>query len=78
MRLVGLAPDGTVYLPAAFAGDEPTITDRAIRDGQRPASCHSHTFVSLEWLARVAPDKADLWARVERAAIYFYTRRLGR
>jgi hypothetical protein len=70
MRQVGLAPDGTIYLPAAFAGDEREMANRAIRDGQYPVTHKRHAFVPADWLARTAPDKADLRASVEKAMVY--------
>jgi hypothetical protein len=73
MRRVGLSPDGTIYLPAAFAGDELEMTVRAIREGEFPVTHLLHTFVPSGWLARVAQDKAELCASVEKAVIHFYT-----
>jgi hypothetical protein len=73
MRRVRLAPDGTIYLPAAFAGDELEMADRAIRDGQHPVTYIPHAFVPTDWIARVAPDKADLCASAERFAVHFFT-----
>jgi hypothetical protein len=73
MRRVGLAPDGTIYLPAAFAGDEREMADRAERDGQYPVTYMNHAFVPADWIARVAPDKADLCASAERFEVHFFT-----
>ena len=73
MRRVGLAPDGTIYLPAAFAGDELEMADRAIRDGQCSVDYMDHAFAPSDWIARVAPDKADLCASAERLAGHFFT-----
>jgi hypothetical protein len=73
MRRVGLAPDGTIYLPVAFAGDEFEMADRAERDGQYPVTYMHHAFAPADWIARVAPDKADLCASAERFAVHFFT-----
>jgi hypothetical protein len=73
MRRVGRAPGGTIYLPAAFAGDELEMADRAIRDGQYPVNYMDHAFAPSDWIARVAPDKADLCASAERFAVHFFT-----
>ena len=75
MRRVGLAPDGTIYLPVAFAGDELEMEDRAIRDDQHSVSHMSHMFVPCDWIARVAPDKAELCKSAERYAVHFFTGR---
>jgi hypothetical protein len=73
MRRVGLAPDGTIYLPVAFAGDEPEMEDRAIRDDQHTVHHRSHMFVPCDWIGRVAPDKADLCKSAERYAVHVFT-----
>jgi hypothetical protein len=73
MRRVGLAPDGTIYLPAAFAGDEQEMAARAIREGQFPVAHMRHTFAPSDWIARAAPDKADLCASAEKFAVHFFT-----
>jgi hypothetical protein len=58
MRRVGLAPDGTIYLQVAFAGDEREMEDRAIRHGQHHVTCMEYAFVAPDWIARVAPGRA--------------------
>jgi hypothetical protein len=73
MRWVGLAPDGTIYLPLAFAGDEIGMADLAIRDGQHPVTHVHHAFVPVDWIARVAPGEADLCASAESFALHFFT-----
>jgi hypothetical protein len=77
MRRVILAPDGTIYLPVAFGGDEQEMTARAIRDGVYPVTSQAHTFAPADWLAKVAPEKADLCAGAQRAAIHFFTGYVG-
>jgi hypothetical protein len=73
MTRVGLAPDGTIYLPAAFAGDELEMAERATREGQYPVIYMNHAFTPADWIARVAPDKADLCASAESFAVHFFT-----
>jgi hypothetical protein len=73
MRRVGLAPDGTIYLPAAFAGEEQEMAERASRESQYPVVYLHHAFAPADWIARVALDKADLCASAERFAVQFFT-----
>ena len=73
MRRVGLAPDGTIFLPVAFAGDEQEMADRAIRGGQHPVIYMDHAFAPADWIAKVAPDKADLCKSAERYTVHFFT-----
>jgi hypothetical protein len=73
MRRVGLAPDRTIYLPAAFAGDEQEMAERASRESQYAVVYLHHAFAPADWIARVAPDKADLCASAERFAVHFFT-----
>jgi hypothetical protein len=73
MRRVGLAPDGTIYLPVVFADDESEMSDRAIREGQYTVTHMAHAFAPSDWIARMAPDKADLCASAESFAVHFFT-----
>jgi hypothetical protein len=73
MRRAGVSPDGTIYLPVVFAGDEREMTVRAIREGQFPVTHLCHSFAPAHWIARLAPDQADLCASVERSLIHFFT-----
>jgi hypothetical protein len=48
------------------------MADRAIRGGQHPVTYMHHAFVAADWIARMAPDKADLCASAERFAVHFF------
>jgi hypothetical protein len=58
----GLAARGS----EAPSCDELEMTVRAIWDGEQPINHQFHTFVPSDWLARAAPDQAELCARVEQ------------
>jgi hypothetical protein len=75
LRSVGLSRDGTVYLPAALGGDEMEMSVRVVRDGE-PAVIHRHhTFVPSDWLARVAPRRAELCSDVQKAVVRRFARK---
>jgi phytoene/squalene synthetase len=75
LRSVGLSRDGRVYLPAAFGGDEAEMALRVVRDGEPAVSHRDHTFVPSDWLARVAPHRAELCEGARKAVVRLFARR---
>lgn len=61
-----MAPDGTVFVPAAYAGDEHKVKLCAVFDGETILEKGGHIYVPSGWLAREYPDTADLCELIGR------------
>jgi len=57
---------GTVFAPAAIAGNEQSIFFCASWDGVPGVASRKHIFLPVEWLAREYPLTRDLCASIER------------
>lgn len=65
-RLAAVADDGTVFVPAAIAGNEQMIFLIAGWDGNVPVvSNRKHLYVPARWLAKERPDIADVCLFIE-------------
>ncbi|WP_419737270.1 hypothetical protein [Pseudomonas sp. COR18] len=69
-RSFGLGYDGTVFVPAAMAGDETELNVMfcACGDGQSTAAHLDHHFVPSDWLKREFPKHAELIEMIELRA----------
>lgn len=64
-RSLLVSEDGTVFMPAAAAGNESTVVARAAYDGIPAAKFHGHLYFPTNWLAREYPKIADICAKAE-------------
>lgn len=69
-RSFGVCDTGTVYVPAAMAGDESEmkVFMCACGDGQSTAVHLEHHFVPSAWLKIVFPKHSDLIGMIEARA----------
>lgn len=67
-RTLAVSGDGTVFMPAAVAGDEKKVGLCALYDGVSAAVVHKHLFLPTDWLAREYPVVADICANAEAKA----------
>lgn len=65
-RSAGLGDDGTVYAPAAMAGNEQAIMLCAGYDGVALVSYLNHVFVSTDWLSKEYPHLEGLCESIAR------------
>lgn len=64
-RTLAVDDNGTIYVPAAIAGNEMSVF-LAVTYDNIPVICDSnHLYVPVTWLAREYPDTADLCALIE-------------
>lgn len=59
-RVIGLSSGGTVYVPAAIAGNEQAVFLCALNDGILGKRHLNHDYVPADWLAREYPKCAEL------------------
>jgi hypothetical protein len=75
MRSAALADDGTVFAPAAIAGNELRSFLVAAWDGDVPTvTDHGHYYLPTSWLAREYPDVADIGTLIEKRVAEFTAR----
>ena len=67
-RTLAVSDDGTVYMPAAAAGNENEVGMRASFDGVSAVVISKHLFLPTNWLTREYPDVADICANAEAKA----------
>lgn len=70
-RSAGLAGDGTVFVPAAIAGETDAFLSAGY-DGVTIVRYLSHAFVPADWLKKAYPQKADLVSKIEREVQEFF------
>jgi hypothetical protein len=66
MRMVACAADGTIYVPAAVAGDEDMISQLAANDDAWGIVCRGHAYVPMNWLALRCPGLNAVHTRCGR------------
>jgi hypothetical protein len=64
-RSAALAENGTVFVPAALAGETQTVLC-ASYDGVPMAQYKGHAFVPSDWLRKERPDTAELVFLIEK------------
>lgn len=67
-RTFGVSDSGTVFLPAAIAGNEQAVLLCAGYDGVEAATESNHLYVSTTWMAREYPATAEICAAAEKYA----------
>jgi hypothetical protein len=67
-RTLAVSDDGTVYMPAAAAGDENAVGMCASYDGVSAVVIQRHLFLPTSWLTREYPEVADICANAEAKA----------
>lgn len=66
-RSAALADDGTVFIPAAIAGNEMRTVLAATWDSNVPMVIDSgHAYLPSTWMARECPRNADICELIER------------
>lgn len=68
VRSVGISEDGTVFVPAAIAGNEQEVFLCTAYDGAAVATYRNHVFVPATWLAKEFPDAKELCEIMENRA----------
>jgi hypothetical protein len=72
LRSAALAPDGTVFVPAAIAGSEMDTLLSAAYDGTTMVKSDGHIYVPADWLKREYPKTAELVAKIEHGVREFF------
>jgi hypothetical protein len=65
-RSAGLADDGTVFVPAAIAGNEEAAVLSASWDGVGVVLYKKHAFLPAGWIAQEHPTARELCGKIER------------
>ena len=71
LRSAALADDGTVFVPAAIAG-ETDVSLSAAYDGVTIVKYRNHVFVPSDWLKQEYRQTADLVFKIERGVREFF------
>jgi hypothetical protein len=64
-RRVARAADGSIFVPAAFAGREQAVALCAAYDGVPAIVEAKHVYLPVHWLALEYPDVAELCGRIQ-------------
>lgn len=66
MRSAAMSDSGTVFIPAAIAGDEKAVFLCAAYDGVEACVNRRHVFLPSRWVSSNYPEIADICAKIER------------
>jgi hypothetical protein len=72
MRRAALAPDGTIYVPAAIAGSETVVVLCASFDGIGVLQDSNHVYVPAKWLKEAYPQAIEVATAIERNTHEFF------